>query len=150
MRRARSTEISTFTIVKGSLIPETYAAFRAWDFHASDDENFERFRRANAVGAKSANWLRYVVKVLHRRFAPSIHDRALVMLAQAECPMDVWRSILFWHMTRDEFLVRDFVMRWLAAEFEAGRYAGAIATTTSKSIDTVSPAPVSSPVLLFA
>ena len=31
MRRARSMEISTFTIVKGSLIPETYAAFRAWD-----------------------------------------------------------------------------------------------------------------------
>src|SRR5438067_245508 len=26
MRRPRSTEISTFTIVKGSLIPETYAA----------------------------------------------------------------------------------------------------------------------------
>ena len=32
MRRARSTEISTFTLIKGSLIPETYAAFRDWDF----------------------------------------------------------------------------------------------------------------------
>ena len=26
-------------------------------------------------------------------------------------------------MTRDEFLLRDFVVRWLASEFEAGRYA---------------------------
>jgi hypothetical protein len=123
MRRARSLEISPFTIVKGSLIPETSAAFRDWDFEATDAQNLERFRQTNPTGAKSANWLRYVIKVLHRRFAPSSHDRALVMLAQAQCPMDVWRPILLWHMTRDEFLVRDFVVRWLASEFEAGRYA---------------------------
>jgi Putative inner membrane protein (DUF1819) len=123
MLRTRSMEISTFTIVKGSLIPETYAAFRTWDFEATDDENFERFKQANVIGARSANWLRYVVKVLHRRFAPRTFDRALVMLAQAQCPMEVWRPILLWHMTRDEFLLRDFVVRWLAAEFEAGRYA---------------------------
>ncbi len=54
MRRARSTEISTFTIVKGSLIPETYAALRVWDFQANDDENFERIKKTNAIGALSA------------------------------------------------------------------------------------------------
>jgi BrxA len=54
---------------------------------------------------------------------PSSHDRALVLLAQAECPMEVWRPILLWHITRDEFLVRDFLVNWLAAEFESGRYA---------------------------
>ena len=64
-----------------------------------------------------------MIKVLHRRLVPSGHDRALVLLAQAECPMEIWRPILLWHMTRDEFLVRDFVVNWLAAEFEAGRYA---------------------------
>ena len=37
--------------------------------------------------------------------------------------MEVWKPILLWHMTRDEFLLRDFVVRWLAPEFEAGRYA---------------------------
>ena len=64
-----------------------------------------------------------MIKVLHRRFAPSTYDRALVMLAQAHCPLEIWRPILLWHMTRDEFLLRDFVVRWLASEFEAGRYA---------------------------
>jgi hypothetical protein len=123
MSRPRSTEISTFAIIKGSLIPETYAAFRNWDLDVTDETNLERIRRANSIGARSANWLRDVAKVLHRRFAPSSHDRALVILAQARCPIEVWTPILFWHMTRDEFLLRDFVVRWLFAEFEAGRYA---------------------------
>ncbi len=87
MRRPRSMEISTFTIIKGSLIPATYAAFRAWDFEENDDENFERFKRANLIGAKSESWLRDVIKVIHRRFAPRRDDRALVILAQAQCPM---------------------------------------------------------------
>jgi len=123
MRRPRSMEISTFTIIKGSLIPETYAAFRDWDFNETDDGNFERFKRANVIGARSESWLRDVIKVVHRRFAPGRDDRALVVLAQAQCPMEIWRPILLWHMTRDEFLVRDFVAGWLAPEFEAGRYA---------------------------
>ena len=45
------------------------------------------------------------------------------MLARAQCPMDIWKPILLWHMTRDEFLLRDFVVRWLTPEFEAGRFA---------------------------
>jgi hypothetical protein len=123
MRRARSSAISTFTIIKGSLIAESYAAFRQWDLEATDDANFERLKQANVIGARSANWLRDVLKVLHRRFAPGSHDRGLVMLAQAQCSMETWRPILLWHMTRDEFLLRDFLGRWLAREFDAGRYA---------------------------
>jgi hypothetical protein len=113
IRRARSTEISTFTL-KGSLIPETYAAFRDWDFGATDGENLEHIKRTNAIGARSTNWLLHVIKVLHRRFAPSTYDRALVTLAQAHCPLEIWRPILLWHMARDEFLLRDFLVRWLA------------------------------------
>jgi hypothetical protein len=116
-------EISTFTIIKGSLIAETYAAFRDWDFAQTDDENFKRYKQADGIGAGSESWLRDVIKVIHRRFAPGREDRALVILAQANCPMEIWRPILLWHMTRDEFLVRDFVAGWLALEFEAGRYA---------------------------
>jgi len=116
-------EISSFTIIKGSLIPETYAAFRDWDCEATSTENYERFKHSNIIGAKSANWLRDVVKVLHRRFDPIRHDRSLVLLAQSHCPMDIWKPILLWHMTRDEFLLRDFIIRWLMSEFESGRYA---------------------------
>jgi Putative inner membrane protein (DUF1819) len=123
MGRPRSMEISPFTIVKGSLIPETYSAFRVWDLEATTTENYGRLKSSNSIGARSANWLLYVVKVLHRRFDPFDHDRALVLLAKADCSMDVWKPILLWHMTRDEFLLRDFVARWLSAEFEAGRYA---------------------------
>ena len=123
MNRLRSKEISSFTIIKGSLISETYAAFKAWDFDASVKENYDRFKRENTLAARSANWLRDIVKVLHRRFDPVIHDRALVVLAQTQCPLEVWKPILLWHMTRDEFLLRDFVVRWLATEFESGRYA---------------------------
>jgi hypothetical protein len=115
-------EISSFTIIKGALIPETYAAFQAWSFERSTDENFAQLRQDNSIGSASAHWLRDVTKVLHRRFDPSEHDRSLVELAQARCPMEVWKPILLWHMTRDEFLLRDFVVRWLAAEFQQGRY----------------------------
>jgi hypothetical protein len=123
MGRARSMEISPFTIIKGSLIPETYSAFRVWDLEATSAENYRRLKSSNSIGAKSANWLRDVAFVLHRRFDLDDHDRALVLLAKADCPMDVWKPILLWHMTRDEFLVQDFLARWLTAEFEAGRYA---------------------------
>ena len=123
MGRPRSMEISPFTIIKGSLIPETYSAFRVWDLEATSAENYGRLTSSNSIGAKSVNWLRDVIKVLHRRFDPIDHDRALVLLAKAECAMDVWKPILLWHMTRDEFLVRDFVARWLTAEFKAGQYA---------------------------
>ena len=122
MGRPRSMEISPFTIIKGSLIRETYSAFRVWDLEATSSENYGQLKSSNSIGAKSANWLRDVLKVLHRRFDPVDHDRALVLLAKADCSMDVWRPILLWHMTRDEFLVRDFVARWLSAEFESGRY----------------------------
>ena len=123
MRRPRSMEISSFTLIKGSLISETYAAFQAWDVNSSVTENYDRFKRDNTLAARSANWLRDVVFVLHRRFDPVQHDRALVVLAQAHCPLEVWKPILLWHMTRDEFLLRDFVIRWLSSEFETGRYA---------------------------
>jgi hypothetical protein len=114
-------EISSFTL-KGSLIPETYAAFQAWDFDLTISENYERFKQENTLGARSANWLRDVVFILHRRFDPVEHDRALVVLAQTHCPLEIWKPILLWHMTRDEFLLRDFAVRWLAAEFLKGRY----------------------------
>ena len=123
MHRSRSREISTFTIIKGSLIPETYAALGAWDFSATSSENFKRLRQLNAVAARSANWLRDVIKVLHRRFDPANRDRALVTMAQADCSIDIWKPLLLWHMTRDEFLLRDFIARWMMAEFESGRYA---------------------------
>lgn len=120
MPRDRATVVSSFTVIKGALVEETYAVFRQWDFDHSVDENLDGLKATNLIGAKSANWLRDVAFVLHRRFDPVGRDRALVELARAGCPIDVWKPILLWHMTRDEFLVRDFLVSWLYERFTTG------------------------------
>ena len=106
MRKSRSRVVSSFTIIKGAFIEETYAIFQAWDFSLSCPENLRRVRETSVIGATSQNWLRDVAKVLNRRFDTEGRDRPLVELAQAECDRAVWRPLLLWHMTRDEFLLR--------------------------------------------
>ena len=34
----------------------------------------------------------------------------------------MWRPLMLWHMTRDEFLVRDFLEGWLFEAYEEGVY----------------------------
>ena len=87
MGSSRATVVSSFTIIKGSMIEETYAVMRDWDFARSREENLRDVRDNNTIGASSANWLRDVYKVLHRRFDPNKGDRALPMLAKASDPM---------------------------------------------------------------
>lgn len=119
---SRSNVVSSFTIVKGSLIDETHEVFRAWDFSVSKYENLRRAKEHQLLGAASEHWLRDVGKVLNRRFDPNGRDRALVELAQAGCDQTVWRPILLWHLTRDEFLVRDFLISWLYPHHVDGAY----------------------------
>ena len=119
---SRASVVSSLTIIKGSMIEETYAVFRDWDFAVTREENLTRMKETNSVGAKSANWLRDVYKVLHRRFEPASRDRALVDLAKAGVGYDVFKPILLWHMTRDEYLVRDFLINWLFPQFQYGAY----------------------------
>jgi hypothetical protein len=109
----RADVISSFTIIKGALIPETYAAFRQWNPSQPTEENLRRLKQTNPIGARSTNWLRDVVFALQRRFDPTGRDRALVSLARAGCDIEIWKPIMLWHMTRDEFLVRDFLINWL-------------------------------------
>jgi hypothetical protein len=35
---------------------------------------------------------------------------------------DEWKPLLLWHMTRDEFLLRDFLINWLFPTFVSGTY----------------------------
>ena len=120
MSASRASVVSSFTIIKGAMIEETYAAFVAWDFDLTKSENLTRICDENIVGAKSSNWLRDVAKVLNRRFDPDHRDRPLVMLAKAGCSPDIWKPLLLWHITRDEFLFRDFLIHWLYPAFESG------------------------------
>ena len=78
MADPRSNVVSSFTIIKGSLIDETYAAFAAWDFSLTKLENLQRLEQRQHIGASSRNWARDVRKVLNRRFDPEGRDRPLV------------------------------------------------------------------------
>src|SRR5437868_2420069 len=119
---ARANVASSFTIVKGAMIEATYAVFAAWDFARSKRENLDRLRSENFIGAGSAAWLRDVAKVLNRRFDPAGRDAALVLLAKNGCALDAWKPLLLWHITRDEFLLRDFLQNWLFPAYEAGAF----------------------------
>jgi hypothetical protein len=119
---SRSQVVSSFTIIKGSLIEETYAAFGAWDFSLSKHENLGRLQDGSTIGSQSQAWLRDVRKVFNRRFDPEGRDRPLVELAQGGCDRSIWTPLLLWHMTRDEFLVRDFLTQWLYRQYVDGVY----------------------------
>jgi Putative inner membrane protein (DUF1819) len=118
----RSHVASSFTLIKGAMIDETYTVFGAWDFALSKRENLDRLRRENLIGASTTTWLRDVAKVLNRRFNPNGRDRPLVLLAKRGCPVDEWKPLLLWHITRDEFLLRDFLLNWLFPTFVSGTY----------------------------
>lgn len=118
----RADVVSSFTLIKGTMLEETYAVFARWDCTASKRENLDRLREENYIGASSATWLRDVAKVVNRRYDPDNRDRPLVVLAKGGLPLDDWRPIALWHMTRDEFLLRDFLQVWLFAAFEDGAY----------------------------
>lgn len=118
----RANIASSFTVVKGALIEETYATFAAWDFARTKRENLDRLREENFIGAGSATWLRDVAKVINRRFDPGGRDRPLVVLAQHGVGLDEWKPLLLWHMTRDEFLLRDFLVGWLYPNWAAGAH----------------------------
>ncbi len=122
MKSSRSNVASSFTVVKGAMIDETYAVFAAWDFGRSKRENLDRLRDENFIGASSATWLRDVAKVLNRRFDPDGRDRALVVLAKSGCDLEEWKPLLLWHITRDEFLVRDFLQNWLFPAYDSGAF----------------------------
>lgn len=117
---SRANVVSSFTIVKGSMISETYAVLREWDSSVSKRENLDRLRTDNHIGAASATWLRDVALVMNRRLDPNDRDQALVTLAKASMPAPEWNPILLWHITRDEFLLRDFFVNWLYPRFEDG------------------------------
>jgi hypothetical protein len=118
----RANVASSFTIVKGAMISETYAVFASWDLERSKRENLDRLRKENFIGAATSTWLRDVAKVMNRRFDPQGRDRPLVLLAKGGCDVEVWKPLLLWHMTRDEFLLRDFLIHWLFSAYDSGAY----------------------------
>jgi hypothetical protein len=119
---ARAHIVSSFTLIKGAMIDETYAVLAKWDFALSKRANLDRLRRENFIGARTTTWLRDVAKVLNRRFEPSDRDLPLAILAKRGCPIEEWKPLLLWHITRDEFLLRDFLLHFLFPAYASGTY----------------------------
>jgi len=115
-------EISSTSICRGGLIEQTHEALRAWDFMKSRDENFRALQMGSAIDAVTNLWRRDIVSAISRRLDPGSRDKTLTVLAKGDCPFEVWRAILLWHMTRNEFLVRDFLIRFLWPAFTSGTF----------------------------
>lgn len=119
-RGARADVVSSFTLIKGAMVDETWTAMQAWDLDRDVTANLADLRATNPFGA-TANWLRDVHKVLHRRIDPD-RDRPLILLAKANLDREAWKPLLLWHITRDEFLLREFLTGWLWDRYVEGAY----------------------------
>ena len=114
-------KVSSFLVIKGSMIPETYAAFRAWDLNSSKATNLQKVRAGNTVQAANEKWLENVICVLSGRFTPDGRDRPLILLAQQDIGMETWRTLLLWHLAQGEHLVMDFLLQWLFPRIQEGQ-----------------------------
>lgn len=118
----RSNVASSFAAMQGALIEETYLLFQSWDDGLSVEDNILRARESNVIASRSDSWFSDITRAILRRLDPLDRDKVLVQLAQQRCELDVWKPLLLWHMTRDEFLLRDFLVNWLYPAFIEGRY----------------------------
>ena len=116
----RHAQISSTSVIRAGLVEETYHALRDWDFQCSKPQNLKRLADSPTIAAVSASWRQDIVGAISRRLDPGGRDRPLTELAQAECPLDTWKPILLWHITRDEFLLRHFLVDWLYPRHAAG------------------------------
>lgn len=117
----RASVVSSFTIVKGTMNPETHRVLAEWDLDQSKD-NLDRLRDENYIALPARTGCATSPSVINRRFDPATRDLALVVLAKGGLPVTDWKPILLWHMTRDEFLLRDFLVNWLYPQFADGAY----------------------------
>lgn len=122
MGNSRKNVVSSFTVIKGTQLEATYEAFQHWNLVESKKENLDRLKATDPLGIGRMNWWRDLAKTINRRYDTDGRDRVLVELAQAHNPMVTWKPLVLWHMTRDEFLVRDFLTGWLFNQHTAGAW----------------------------
>ena len=107
-------------MLKGALIEESYSFLSEWDPNRSREDNIAAWKERNPVGLQSHTWIRDVAFVMSRRFEPNGRDFPLRLLARGGCEFSEWKPLLLWHITRDEFVLRDFLVNWLFTAFDSG------------------------------
>ena len=114
--------LSTRLSRKGALIEETYTVFRVWDRQQDVKSNLVRIRDENPVGARNAAWLQEITATLSSRFRSEDEVLPLVVLAQGDFPLELWRPCLLWHIGQQDDLFHAFLTRWLYPAHEEGVY----------------------------
>ena len=118
----RSRVASSFTQVKGALIDETYAVLSAWDFSVPKKSNLDRLRENELHRCEEPDLASRCREGVQSAVRCGRRGRPLAVLARGGCSLDEWKPILLWHITRDEFLLRDFLQNWLFPAHESGTY----------------------------
>ena len=85
---------SSVTIIKGSLVAESYTAFEHWDVYADKRTNLKRLKELNTIGARTEDWLRTVASMIGRRFESEGRDRPLIEPAIRGHERELWRPLL--------------------------------------------------------
>lgn len=106
-------QLSSYLAIKGLLDEDTYRAFGLWDLDASVVDNLKQIEATNAIGAKSDAWLKHIVRNINQRYEIDGSDRQLVELVHQGWHIDQWRPLQLWHATRQDELLRDFLIDWL-------------------------------------
>lgn len=119
-RMNNSRSHSSRFVRKGAMILETYKIARCWDRTQSVDENMQRVRDENPTGARSAAWLHEVIQTLAIRFRWGNGLDPLILLAQANLPIEQWRDCLLWHLGQQDAIWFDFLTTWLDPAYRDG------------------------------
>lgn len=117
----RHRSISSTSIIRGGLIEETYAALGDWNFETSKADNIRRLSQSATVSAVSESWRKDILRAISRRLDPGGRDRSLTTLAQCGLALENWKPLLLWHITRDEYLLRTFLVDWFYEARASGK-----------------------------
>ena len=105
------------------MIEETYAVFAAWDFDRVEA------REPRPAPRRELHRRQQRDVAPRRRQGPEpplrarrARPRRWSSLRKHGLALDEWKPLLLWHMTRDEFLVRDFLRDWLFAAYDSGAF----------------------------
>ena len=115
-------KLSTRLLRKGALIEKTYTAFRHWDLALPFRKNIENIRQTNLIGAKNEGWLTETLKTISSRFVNDENLEPLVVLAQGNLSISVWKACFLWHIGNVDELYYRFATEWLFEQYKRGAY----------------------------
>ena len=112
----------TARIIKaGALLPDTKALLSCWDPDRSVNENLDRIRCQNLLGKSSRSRTANILAIFRQRYITEESvANALARLVKNHLNGDTLESILYFHSTRADSLLRDVVLQILVPQWSRG------------------------------